>query len=67
MDTDTCTGATSSYKENFFKEAVELATLQFIHSPLATSLQFNSLPCVYIPKATAWQSFALVAKFFEIV
>ena len=42
MDTDTHTGATSSYKEKFSsKEAVELATLQF-----------NPFPCVYIPKAS---------------
>ena len=42
MDTDTRTGATSSYKENFSsKEAVELATLQF-----------NPFLCVYIPKAS---------------
>ena len=36
MDTDTRMGATSSYKE-----AVELATLQF-----------NLFPCVYTPKAS---------------
>ena len=42
MDTDTRTGATSSYKEKFSsKEAVELATLQF-----------NPFPCVYVPKAS---------------
>ena len=42
MDTDTCTGAISSYKEKFSsKEAVELATLQF-----------SPFPCVYIPKAS---------------
>ena len=42
MDTDTRTGVTSSYTEKFSsKEAVELATLQF-----------NSFPCVYIPKAS---------------
>ena len=42
MDTDTRTGATSSYKDKFSsKEAVELVTLQF-----------NSFPCVYIPKAS---------------
>ena len=39
MNTDTRTGATSSYKEKFSsKEAVEL--------------QFNPFPCVYIPKAS---------------
>ena len=41
MDTDTRTGATSSYKEKFSsKEAIEIATLQF-----------NPFPCVYIAQA----------------
>ena len=56
MDTDTRTGATSSYKEIFSKEAVKLATLQF-----------NPFPYVYIYLKPAWRSFALVAKFFGIV
>ena len=56
MNTDTRTGATSSYKGKFSsKEAVELASYLVLYSSIHSPVSIYLKP--------AWRSFALVAKF----